>query len=125
MGNFKFFSDQELEGLKGNLPAMLDMTRGKIDSRIKDPRIILTFTTGGLHCGHSSHYIGAGVDCGTGHLAEGFERDTYTWALVKAALESGFERIEVCPVHVHLDEGHHIQPDGTYPAPVLILGQDL
>jgi len=124
MGNFRFFSDAELVGLKPPLPAMLDMTRGKIDPRIKDPRIILTFTTGGNHCQHSSHYIGAGVDCGTGHLEMGYERDSYVWALVKAAFESGFQRIEICPAHVHLDIGDQILPDGTYPAPILIIGTE-
>lgn len=124
MGNYRFFSDQEVAGLIPPLPAMLDMTRGHIDPRIRDPRMILTFTAGGEHCGHSAHYLGAAVDVGTGHLAEGFERDSFVWALVKAALEAGFQRIEVAPLHVHLDIGDQVKTDGTYPAPVLFIGQE-
>ena len=120
MGNYKYFSDVEIAGLKDNLPAMLDKARGLMDSRILKPAIILTFTTGGQHCGHSTHYEGLAVDIGLGHLAEGFERDQYRWALVKALLEAGFERIEDCPLHVHADIG--TQPN--YSAPVMFLGQE-
>jgi hypothetical protein len=119
MGNYNFFTDQELSGLKDPYPAMIDAARGKLGKPI-----ILTFTTGGQHCGHSSHYIGAAADLGTGHLAQGFDRDTYVYGLVKALYDVGFKRIEVCPAHIHADIGDMVQPDGTYPAPVLILGQE-
>lgn len=100
MGNFKWFSDAEIAGLQGNLPAMLDMTRGLLGQPI-----ILTFTTGGQHCGNSAHYKGLAVDIGLGHLAAGFERDTYRGALLKALYNSGFERIEICELHIHADIG--------------------
>lgn len=102
------------------LPAMLDMARGAMDPRIKDPRIILTFTTDGFHCGHSAHYLGLAVDIGTGHLADGFERHAYNWALVKALYGAGFERIEVCEAHIHADIG---KPP-NFPAPILFIGKD-
>ena len=119
MGNFNWFSDAELAGLKDPYPAMIDAARGKLGKPI-----ILTFTTGGQHCGHSAHYIGAAGDLGTGHLAAGFERDSYVYGLVAALISVGFKRIEICPAHVHADIGDQIEPDGTYPAPVLILGQE-
>lgn len=120
MGQFHYFSDEEVAGLHMPLPAMLDMTRGAMDPRIKDPRIILTFTTGGQHCGHSAHYKGLAVDIGLGHLAAGYERDSYRWALDKALQKAGFERIEHCPLHTHADIGS--PPD--FPAPVMILGKE-
>lgn len=120
MGQFKYFTDAEVAGLQDNLPAMLDMARGLMDIRIPDARVILTFTTGGQHCGHSAHYKGLAVDIGTGHLSAGFDRDSYSWALTKSLLLAGFERIEICPSHIHADIGK--PPD--YPAPVLILGQE-
>ena len=116
MGNFKYFSDAELAGLQDNLPAMLDAARG-----ILGLPIILTFTTGGVHCGNSAHYKGLAVDIGLGHLEEGFARDTYRWGLVRALFMAGFERIEDCPAHVHVDIGQ--PPD--YNSPVLILGKDI
>lgn len=114
-----FFSDTEVAGLKDPYPAMIDAARGKLGEPIR-----LTYTTGGQHCGHSSHFIGAAADLGTGHKDAGFDRDTYQYKLVKALQEVGFQRIEICPNHIHADIGDKIQPDGTYPAPALILGQE-
>jgi hypothetical protein len=119
MGNYNWFTDAEIVGLKDPYPAMIDAARGYLGAPIR-----LTFTTGGQHCAHSAHYIGAAADLGTGHLAAGFERDSYVYKLVAALQKAGFKRIEVCPSHVHADIGDIIQPDGTFPAPVLILGQE-
>ena len=119
MGNYNWFSDEELTGLKDPYPAMIDAARGYLGQAI-----ILTFTTGGQHCGHSAHFIGAAADLGLGHLAAGFERDSYVYKLVAALQRAQFKRIEICPLHVHADIGNLIQPDGTYPAPVLFLGQE-
>jgi len=113
--NLKHFTDQEVAGLMDPNPAMLDQARD-----ILGQPIIITFTTGGQHCGHSTHYKGLAADLGLGHLAEGFDRDTYRWALIKAIYAAGYQRIEDCPLHVHVDTGQ--PPD--YPSPVLILGQD-
>lgn len=115
MGNFNFFTDEEVAGLNPPLPGMLDALRGYLGKPV-----ILTFTTGGEHCGHSAHYKGLAVDCGLGHLAEGFDRDTYRYSFIAAAYKAGFQRIEDCPLHVHLDIGQ--SPD--YASPVLIIGQD-
>lgn len=115
MGNFKYFTDQELAGLKDNLPAMLDMARGLLGQPI-----ILTFTTGGLHCQNSAHYLGLAVDIGLGHLEAGFERDTYRWALLKALFDAGFKRIECAPAHLHVDIG---QPP-SFVSPTFWMGTD-
>lgn len=110
-----YFTTQEVAGLIEPMPTMLDLLRGFLGLPV-----ILTFTTGGQHCGHSTHYKGMGADCGLGHLAEGFERDTYRYKFEEAAFKAGFKRIESCPLHVHLDIG--APPD--YASPVLILGQE-
>ena len=113
--NLLYFTDEEVAGLVEPMPTMLDITRGLLGLPI-----ILTFTTGGQHCGHSTHYEGKAADLGLGHLAEGFARDSYRYWLVYAAMKAGFKRIEDCPLHVHLDIG--APPD--YASPVLILGQE-
>lgn len=115
MSNFKYFTDAEVAGLKDNLPAMLDQARG-----IAGVPFILTFTTGGLHCGNSAHYQGLAVDIGLGHLAAGFDRDTQRWAILKGLFGAGFQRIEVCELHLHADIG--TSPD--YVSPTSWIGQD-
>lgn len=120
MGNYEpFFKDEELVGLKDPYPGMLYKARGFLNQPIR-----ITFTNTGVHCGHSAHNIGAAADLGTGHLAEGFERDSYVYKLVYALMQAGFQRIEIAPMHVHADIGEVIQPDGTYPAPTLFMGQE-
>lgn len=111
-----YFTDKDVAGLIDPLPAMLD----KLRAFLGEP-VILTFTTGGIHCGHSTHYKGMAVDCGLAHLVEGFERDSYRYKFVAAAQAAGFKRIEDCQHHIHIDIG--APPD--YASPVLILGQDL
>lgn len=115
MSNFKYFTDAEIAGLQGNLPAMLDMARG-----IAGVPFILTFTTGGQHCGNSAHYKGLAVDIGLGHLAEGFERDTQRWAIMKGLFLAGFQRVETAPAHLHVDIGE--PPE--YPSPTCWIGTD-
>jgi len=115
MGNFKFFSDAEVAGLQGNLPAMLDQARG-----YAGVPIVLTFTTGGVHCGNSAHYKGLAVDIGLGHLAEGSERDGQRLLIVAGLCQAGFKRIEIAPLHIHADIGQ--PPD--YPSPVMWIGTD-
>ena len=115
MGNFKFFSDAELAGLKDNLPAMLDQARG-----IAGVPFILTATTGGKHAEHSAHYLGLAVDIGLGHLAPGLERDTVRWSILKGCFGAGFKRIEVCELHIHVDIGE--PPD--FVGPTCWIGTD-
>jgi hypothetical protein len=110
-----YFTDAEVMGLIPPLPEMLDHLRGYLGLPVR-----LTFTTGGQHCGHSAHYKGMAADCGLGHLAAGFERDTYRYKFINAAYSAGFKRIEDCPSHVHLDVGE--APD--YATPVMILGAE-
>lgn len=115
MPQFKYFTDEEVKGLMDNLPAMLDMARG-----IAGVPFILTFTTGGVHCGNSAHYKGLAVDIGLGHLAEGFDRDTQRWSILRGLYGAGFKRIEDAPAHIHVDIG---QPP-EYPSPVSWIGTD-
>jgi hypothetical protein len=115
MGNFKYFSDTEIAGLKGNLPGMLDMARG-----IAGIPFRLTSTTGGQHALNSAHYKGLAVDIGLGHLNEGFDRDTARFNIVRGLLATGFKRIELASSHIHVDLGG--PPD--YVSPILWLGTD-
>ena len=116
MGNFKFFTDPEVAGLQGNLPAMLDMARGIAGVPF---RLTATVATDG-HSPNSAHYKGLAVDIGLGHLAEGFDRDMNRWAILKGLFQAGFQRIEVCPLHIHCDIGE--PPD--YPSPICWIGTD-
>lgn len=113
--NLMYFTDEEVSGLKDPLPTMLDILRGFLGLPV-----ILTFTTGGKHCGHSTHPSGEAADCGLGHLAEGAVRDAYRFKFIAAAYKAGFQRIEDCPAHVHLDIGE----SPAYASPVLILGKE-
>lgn len=116
MSNFKFFSDQEIAGLKDNLPAMLDQARGIAGVPF---RLTATVATDG-HAENSAHYKGLAVDIGLGHLAEGAERDAARWAIMKGLYGAGFQRIEDCPLHIHCDIG--APPD--YPSPCAWIGTD-
>lgn len=115
MGNFKYFSDEEIAGLQTPLPAMLDMARG-----IAGVPFRLTSTTGGQHATNSAHYRGFAVDIGLGHLAEGSDRDTVRFAIVSGLIGAGFKRIEICPLHIHADIGQ--PPD--YVSPLMWIGTD-
>ena len=116
MSNFKYFTDQEIAGLQGNLPAMLDMARGIAGVPF---RLTATVATDG-HSPNSAHYKGLAVDIGLGHLAEGPERDSNRHAILRGCFAAGFKRIEVCPLHVHVDVGE--LPD--YYQPLCWIGED-
>jgi hypothetical protein len=115
MGQWNFFTDQEMEGLKDNLPAMLDAAR-----KVAGVPFVLTFTTGGKHCGHSAHYKGLAVDIGLGHLLEGADRDRDRFLIIKGLCAAGFQRIETAKSHIHADIG---QPP-EYVSPILWMGAD-
>lgn len=116
MGNFRFFSDEEIAGLQTPLPAMLDQARGLAGVPF---RLTATVATTG-HSPNSAHYKGLAVDIGLGHLAEGFDRDSARFAILKGLFAAGFQRIEVCPAHIHCDIGQ--PPD--YEAPICWIGID-
>lgn len=115
MSQYHYFSDLELEGLDRELAAKLDMARG-----IAGVPFRLTSTTGGVHAPNSAHYKGLAVDIGLGHLAEGFERNTVRWAMLKGLFAAGFQRIECAPGHIHVDLGK--PPD--YVSPTFWMGAD-
>lgn len=117
MSNFKYFTDDEIKGLQTPLPAMLDMARGIAGVSF---RLTATMATDG-HSPKSAHYRGLAVDIGLGHLAEGFDRDTQRWAIMKGLYAAGFKRIEDCPLHIHADIGE--PPD--FPSPCAWIGEDL
>ena len=116
MSNFKYFSDAEVAGLKDNLPAMLDSARGIAGVPF---RLTATVATDG-HSPNSAHYKGLAVDIGLGHLAEGAERDGARHAILRGCFIAGFQRIEVCPLHIHVDIGQ--PPD--YVSPLCWIGTD-
>lgn len=116
MGNFKYFTDEEVAGLKDNLPAMLDQARGVAEVPF---RLTATVATTG-HATDSAHYKGLAVDIGLGHLAEGAERDGQRWAILKGLFAAGFQRVEVCPKHIHCD----IATGPEYPSPCCWIGTD-
>lgn len=116
MSQFHYFSDEEIKGLQGNLPAMLDMARGIAGVPF---RLTATVATEG-HSANSAHYKGLAVDIGLGHLVEGAERDAARWAIMRGLYGAGFKRIEDCPLHIHCDIGE--PPD--YPSPCAWIGTD-
>lgn len=115
MGTWKYFTDFEVIGLKDNLPAMLDMARG-----IAGVPFILTSTVDGKHAPNSAHYKGLAVDIGLGHLSAGAIRDGARALILKGLVKAGFERIEICHLHFHVDIG--TAPD--YITPLCWLGED-
>jgi hypothetical protein len=115
MSQFHYFTDEEIAGLQGILPAMLDQARG-----IAGVPFRLTATTGGEHAPNSAHYKGLAVDIGLGHLAPGFERNTQRWAILKGLFGAGFKRIEIAECHIHCDIGE--PPE--YVSPTSWLGTD-
>ena len=115
MGKWHYFSDKEVEGLDPELVSKLDSAR-----HIAGVPFRLTSTTGGNHTPGSEHYKGFAVDIGLGHLADGFERNTQRWAIMKGLFLSGFQRIEDCPLHIHVGIG--TLPD--YPSPTMWIGKD-
>lgn len=116
MSNFRYFSDTEIAGLQTPLPAMLDTARGIAGIPF---RLTATVSTDG-HAPNSAHYKGLAVDIGLGHLDEGAIRDRARFLILKGLFAAGFERIEVCPVHIHVDLG--TAPD--YNSPLCWIGSD-
>ena len=107
VGNFKFFTAEEIAGLQGNLPAMLDMARG-----IANVPFVLTSTLrtcaanqSAMGAEHSTHILGLAVDIGLGHLADGGERDNARFAILKGLIQAGFIRIGLYSAHIHADIG--------------------
>ena len=111
-----YFTEEEVAGLQGELPAMLDRARGIAGIPF---RLTATVAKDG-HSPNSAHYKGLAVDIGLGHLAEGAERDAARWAILKGCYAAGFKRIEDCPLHIHVDLGE--PPD--YPSPCDWIGED-
>lgn len=115
MSKWAFFSEAEVEGLDPELVSKLDTAR-----KVAGVPFRLTATTGGQHATNSAHYKGLAVDIGLGHLADGFERNTVRWAILKGLFAAGFQRIEVCERHIHTDIG--TPPD--YVSPTCWIGTD-
>jgi hypothetical protein len=115
MSRYTWFSDTEIAGLNPKVPQMLDIARGVANVPFR-----LTSTVGGQHATNSTHYRGLAVDIGLGHLTEGFERDNQRWAMLKGLYAAGFKRIEICPLHLHVDIGE--PPE--YPSPICWIGTD-
>lgn len=107
MANFKYFSPKEIEGLQGNLPAMLDMARGIAGV----PFII----TSGLRTQEqndalpeavrdSSHLMGYAVDLACSDSETRF-------AILKGLFAAGFTRIGIYKDgHIHADISPTLPP---------------
>lgn len=117
MGKFHYFTDDEINGLQGNLPAMLDQARGIAGVPF---RLTATLAATG-HSPNSEHYKGLAVDIGLGHLAQGAERNAARWAIMKGLYGAGFKRVEDCELHIHAGIGE--PPD--YASPCAWIGKDL
>lgn len=115
MSKWAYFTEAEVEGLDPELVSKLDSAR-----KVAGVPFRLTSTTGGKHTPNSAHYKGLAVDIGLGHLAEGFARNTQRWAIMKGLFAAGFQRIEDCPLHIHVDIGQ--PPD--FPSPTMWIGTD-
>ena len=115
MSKWAFFTEEEVKGLDPELVSKLDTAR-----KVAGVPFRLTSTTGGQHAPNSAHYKGLAVDIGLGHLDEGFPRNTVRWAIMKGLFAAGFERIEDCPKHIHVDIGK--LPD--YASPTMWIGTD-
>lgn len=115
MSKWAYFTEEEVKGLDPELVSKLDTAR-----KVANVPFRLTSTTGGIHAPNSAHYRGLAVDIGLGHLAEGFDRNTVRWSILKGLFAAGFERIEVAPLHIHVDMGK--PPD--YVSPICWIGKD-
>jgi zinc D-Ala-D-Ala carboxypeptidase len=114
MSKFKYFTDEEVVGIKDDVIYKLDRARSYFEAPI-----IIT-------CGYrtpehnaeiggvpdSAHTKGLAVDIEA--PAGAFAREKLAWALARA----GFERVESAPKHFHVDV------DPTKPAPAFWVGTD-
>ena len=105
MGNFKFFTDDELKGLQGNLPAMLDVARGiagtpfVISSGYRTPEQEAALK-GGVR--NSTHSLGLAVDLVCSD-------DNQLFLMMKGLFAAGFRRMGV--YHDDKMQVHHIHAD--------------
>jgi uncharacterized protein YcbK (DUF882 family) len=105
VSNFKYFSDAEVAGLEGNLPAMLDVARGiagipfVITSGKRTPEQE-TVLKGGVR--DSTHILGLAVDLEC-------KGDNALFLMAKGLLASGFRRLGF--YHDKNFQVHHIHVD--------------
>ena len=82
--NYKWFSDQEAQGLSHELMSKLDTARTVaglpfvISSGLRN----CAANAAALGAEHSTHIQGLAVDLGLGHLAEGTERDRTRFKMI-------------------------------------------
>lgn len=105
MSNFKYFTNEELTGLKDNLPAMLDAARGaagipfKITSGFRTPEQEAALQ-GGVH--DSTHSLGLAVDLECAG-------DNTLFLMLRGLFSAGFRRIGI--YHDSQFQVHHIHAD--------------
>lgn len=103
MGNYHFFTNEEVEGLDKELCAMLDWARGRAAIPFKITRGLDSpdhnATVGGVQ--DSAHLKGLGVDLACHTSSDRF-------LMVQALLLAGFKRIGIYDKHVHADRDNSL-----------------
>lgn len=107
MSNYKYFKDSEVVGLQPELVYKLDTARGYANT----PFVI----TSGLRSVAQNSSVGGAKDSThlMGQAADIACTDQTRWTIIMGAIKAGFNRIEACPTHVHLDIANNM----THPAP--------
>lgn len=109
MGNYRYFTDDEIKGLDHELVAMLDMARHKagvpfiITSGVRSA--IHNVEVGGVH--DSAHETGKAVDLAC-------EDSRTRFLMLKALFEVGFKRLGLYPRHIHVDIAFDKDQDVTW-----------
>ena len=99
MGQYQFFTDDELKGLDPNLCNMLSIARGKANVPFVITCGLRTPEQNAALCesvSDSAHLTGHGVDFACADSPTRF-------AMLKGLLDAGFTRIGVYSAHLHAD----------------------
>ena len=106
MSNWNFFTDADGAGMDKELMAMLDMARGKagvpfqITCGLRTPEQNSALPEA---VQDSAHLTGNGVDLACSDSPTRFK-------MVKALLDSGFNRIGIYSAHIHADNSPTLPP---------------
>jgi len=108
--SYKWFTPEKdplMVGLSPELMSKLDTARtvAGIPFIISSGLRTCAANAAAMGAEHSAHIQGLAVDLGLGHLNEGYDRDSARFAMLKALISAGFQRIGVYQKHLHLDVG--------------------
>lgn len=99
MGRYKFFTDQEVQGLDDGLCQMLSLARGKAN-------VPFVITCGLRNAQENASLANSVSDSAhlTGHAVDLACSDSATrFAMVSGILAAGFKRIGIYSAHLHVD----------------------